>query len=128
MSVIKNLLTVSEPIGRLDFFKYSILLVVLMFCVGAICGLIGIPYEVAQFGIVPILFWGELCLLSQRLWSITASKKPAVITGVAVSLCCFIPILGNIIALVAYLAALFVPGKDPVEIEDYYTPEHTDEI
>ena len=118
----ENLLKINNPIGRFEFFKYSILIAILqlifalifVYATSNILGLKSIIWFPLVFAIIvelPLLYL-YFVQSAKRLWDITGEKNNAIIINIFVFI---ISVIGMIsfapLALIIYLVLILCQGK-----------------
>ena len=118
----ENFLKINNPSGRLEFFKYTILIAILqlifalifVYAMKNILGLKSIIWFPLVFAIIvelPLLYL-YFVQSAKRLWDITGEKNNAIIINIFVFI---ISVIGMInfapLALIIYLVLIFCQGK-----------------
>ena len=118
----ENLLKINNPIGRFEFFKYSILIAILqlifalifVYATSNILGLKSIIWFPLAFAIIvelPLLYL-YFVQSAKRLWDITGEKNNAIIINIFIFI---ISVIGMIsfapLALIIYLVLILCQGK-----------------
>ena len=101
---------IDYPIGRLEYFKFIIFLILAALLLKFISDVLPICKSAPiAFTFVLILIYLNFVATAKRLYSIIGELKPAVITTIiAILVSAIIPILSSILLLVL----LFVPGNE----------------
>ncbi len=118
----ENLLKINNPSGRLEFFKYTILIAILqlifalifVYATSNILGLKSIIWFPLAFAIIvelPLLYL-YFVQSAKRLWDITGEKNNAIIINIFIFI---ISVIGMIsfapLALIIYLVLILCQGK-----------------
>lgn len=118
----ENLLKINNPIGRFEFFKYSILIAILqlifalifVYATSNILGLKSIIWFPLVFAVIielPLLYL-YFVQCAKRLWDITGEKNNAILINIFVFV---ISVIGMIsfapLTLIIYLVLILCQGK-----------------
>ena len=118
----ENLLKINNPIGRFEFFKYSILIAILqlifalifVYATSNILGLksiIWFPLVFAIFIELPLLYL-YFVQSAKRLWDITGEKYNAIIINIFIFIISVIGMISFVpLALIIYLVLILRQGK-----------------
>lgn len=120
--IIDNLLKINNPSGRLEFFKYTMGIVVLQ----TICAFVFVFLTSDIFGLKSLLwlpfvfvFFIELPLLymyfiqcTKRLWDITGSSKTGILVNIFLFIISFIGMISfPLLIVIIYLILILFQGK-----------------
>lgn len=120
--VLENFLKINRPINRLQFFKYTvciillqvILSVLLPFVIGRISFIWSFfifPIILAIFVILPLLYL-YFIQFSKRLWDITESSQIGIISSIIVFIAIVLSVSAfPVLAVSIYLTLILIPGK-----------------
>ena len=119
---LESISKINNPIGRLEFFKYSVAIVALqtifafvfVFLTGNVLGLKSIfwfPFIFIIFIELPLLFL-YFVQCSKRLWDITGSRQAGILTNILLFIISFIGMISfPLVTVIIYLILILVQGK-----------------
>ena len=98
---LENLLKNNHPVGRVEFFKYTICIAVLQFILSLLF----------WFFTVPLLYL-YLIQFMKRFWDITANKNFGMILGIIIFVISTISmVIFPVLTFIIYLVMILLPGK-----------------
>lgn len=118
----ESILKINSPSGRLEFFKYSVAIVILqticafifIFLTGDVFGLKSIfwlPFVFVIFIELPLLYL-YFIQCAKRLWDITGSKKAGILANIILFVISFIGMISfPLITVIIYLMLILFQGK-----------------
>lgn len=118
----ESILKINSPSGRLEFFKYSVAIVILqticafifIFLTGDVFGLKSIfwlPFVFVIFIELPLLYL-YFIQCAKRLWDITGSKKAGILANIILFVISFIGMISfPLITVIIYLILILFQGK-----------------
>jgi len=118
----ESVLKINSPSGRLEFFKYSVAIVILqticallfIFLTGDVFGLksiLWLPFVFVIFIELPLLYL-YFIQCAKRLWDITGSKKAGILANIVLFVISFIGMISfPLITVIIYLMLILFQGK-----------------
>lgn len=118
----ESVLKINNPSGRLEFFKYSVAIVLMqticsllfIFLTGDVFGLKSIfwlPFVFVAFIELPLLYL-YFIQCAKRLWDITGSKKAGILANIVLFIISFIGMISfPLITAIIYLMLILCQGK-----------------
>jgi hypothetical protein len=122
MNIVDNFIKINNPSGKLEFFKYSIVIVILqtiatlffIFLTSDVFGLKSIfwlPFVFFVFFELPLLYL-YFIQCAKRLWDITGNKKAGILTNLILFTISFIGMISfPLITVIIYLILILYQGK-----------------